>query len=181
VARTPNLTRRYTYDSRVIAHAELSLASSVNGRNSRTPQTKPVSLGCDVLPRRSSQHAHPVWRRGRLNDARAGSEAVKQPLTEVRGFILKSKQTFQNSPNMPGHRSLDRARHVNVLCRTATTCQLAPESPLYLVVHHRASMGLSAASNIVAQFIPATDVAGFLAESSMKMQEQDGRRPNTSV
>jgi len=28
-------------------------------------------------------------------------KAVKQPLTEVRGFILRRKQTLQNSPNMP--------------------------------------------------------------------------------
>ena len=77
---------------------------------------------------------------------------------------------MQNSPNMPEpytraialgptyfpvglHRSLDRARHVNILCRTSTTGQLAPESPRYLVVCHHASMGLSAASNIVAQFL----------------------------
>jgi len=26
---------------------------------------------------------------------------VKQPLTEVRSFILRSKQTLQYSPNMP--------------------------------------------------------------------------------
>src|SRR5205807_4105957 len=116
---------------------------------------------------------------------------VKQPLTEVRGFILRSKQTLQNSPNMPElytrakapgptyflvglHRLLDRAERVNVLCRTSTTGRLAPTIPRYSAEPpcvDRDTRDRQQGSAIP----PLTVVRGFLAEMSMKLM--NGRRP----
>jgi hypothetical protein len=90
---------------------------------------------------------------------------------------------LQNSPNMPEpytraeapgptyfpvrlHRLLDRASHVNVLCRTETTGQLAPTIPRYSAVppcvdrDTRDSWHRSAIP-------PAIEVAGFLGVPSM--------------
>ena len=95
---------------------------------------------------------------------------VKQPLTEVRGFILRSKQTLQKSPNMPElytraeapgptyflvglHRLLDRAERVNVLCRTSRRAGLRQQSPDIPLCRH-ASIGIRATGKTVAQFLP---------------------------
>ena len=104
---------------------------------------------------------------------------VKQPLTEVRSFILRSKQTLQYSPNMPEpyrrveplgptyfpvrlHRLLDRARRVNVLCRTSTTRQLAPTIPRYSAAPPCVDRDTRDSEHSSA-IPPATEVAGFLA------------------
>src|SRR6266480_4357215 len=108
---------------------------------------------------------------------------VKQPLTEVRGFILRSKQTLQNSPNMPElytkaeapgptyflvglHRLLDRAERVNVLCRTSTTGRLAPTIPRYSAVPPCVDRDTRDGQDCSA-IPPLTEVRGFLAEMSM--------------
>jgi hypothetical protein len=110
------------------------------------------------------------------------SAFVKQPLTEVRGFILRSKQTLQHSPNMPEpytrtealgpthfrvglHRLLDRAERTRILCGPHAR-RLAPAIPRYSAVppcvdrdtrdnQHRSAIP------------PAIEVAGFLGVPSM--------------
>src|SRR2546430_165374 len=109
------------------------------------------------------------------------SGGVKQPLTEVRGFILRGKQTLQNSPNMPElytraeapsptyflvrlHRLLDRAERVNVLCRTSTTGRLAPTIPRYSAVPPCVDRDTRDGQDCSA-IPPLTEVGGFLAET----------------
>src|SRR5437763_3789616 len=103
---------------------------------------------------------------------------TEQPLTEVRGFILRSKPTLQNSPNMPEpytraeapgptyflvglHRLLDRAERVNVLCRTSTTGRLAPTIPRYSAVPPCVDRATRAGKQPSA-IPPLTEVRGFL-------------------
>src|SRR5205823_9618551 len=106
----------------------------------------------------------------RQDNVMRGFQQVKQPLTEVRGFILRSKQTLQNSPNMPElytraeapgptyflvglHRLLDRAERVNVLCRTSRQAGLRQQSP-DIRLCRPASIGIRATGKTVAQFLP---------------------------
>src|SRR5437588_9263877 len=119
---------------------------------------------------------------GSWDEARLVNAPVKQPLSEVRGFILRSKQTLQNSPNMPElytgaeapgptyflvglHRLLDRAERVNVLCRTSTTGRLAPSIPPYSdgapLIDRDTRDGQDCSA-----IPPLTEVRGFLAEMS---------------
>src|SRR5204863_2091047 len=116
-----------------------------------------------------------------LRSSSQGGAIVKQPLTEVRGFILRSKQTLQNSPNMPElytraeapgptyflvglHRLLDRAERVNVLCRTSTTGRLAPTIPRYSAVPPCVDRDTRDGQDCSA-IPPLTEVRGFLAET----------------
>ncbi len=124
--------------------------------------------------------AYALLSAGKLKARSLTDHLVKQPLTEVRGFILRSKQTLQNSPNMPElytraealgptyfpvglHRLLDRAERANVL-PFFPTGRLAPTIPRYSAEPPCVD-GDTRDSKDCSAIPPLIEIRGFLAES----------------